>query len=144
MIRMKAQGTRPRRNAHGRVSRAPTGRRADAQTYARRRTGADAAVDTLASPRDNVGVTAITQRRPTVRERIILRTRGTLMARDPLTALDELQALRAELDAYEKALVYRALGSGTTFAAVARSLGISRQAAHRRYRDEFSARNRSL
>ena len=71
-------------------------------------------------------------------ERIILRTRGTLTERDPLIALDELQALRAELDAYEHELVGRALESGTTFAAVARSLGISRQAAHRRYRDAFA------
>ena len=41
-------------------------------------------------------------------------------------------------------MVRRALASGATFAAVARSLGISRQAAHRRYRDEFSGRNGSL
>jgi len=79
-------------------------------------------------------VTATTQRRSTAVERIILRTRGTLTAGDPLIALDELQALRAELDSYEHALVRRALASGATFAAVARSLGISRQAAHRRYR----------
>ena len=77
-------------------------------------------------------------------ERIILRTRGTLTERDPLLALDELQALRAALDAYEHELVGRALQSGATFAAVARSLRISRQAAHRRYRDEFAPRNGSL
>jgi hypothetical protein len=101
-------------------------------------------VETPASLRDNVSVTTITQRRPAVVERIILRTRGTLTERDPLLALDELQALRAELDAYEHELVGRALQSGSTFAAVARSLRISRQAAHRRYRDEFTGRNGSL
>jgi hypothetical protein len=84
--------------------------------------------------RDNVCVTATTQRRTTTAERIILRTRGTLTERDPLIALDELQALRAELDTYEDELVRHALGSGASFAAIARSLGISRQAAHRRYR----------
>ncbi len=87
-----------------------------------------------ASLRDNTGVTATIQRRPATVERIILRTRGTLTERDPLLALDELQALRSELDAYENELVGRALASGASFAAVARSLGISRQAAHRRYR----------
>jgi transcriptional regulator with PAS, ATPase and Fis domain len=101
-------------------------------------------VETPAPVRDNVGVTATTQQRPAVVERIILRTRGTLTERDPLVALDELQALRAELDAYEHELVRRALASGGTFAAVARSLGISRQAAHRRYRDEFGSPNGSF
>ena len=101
-------------------------------------------METPASLRDNVSVTTITQTRPAVVERIILRTRGTLTERDPLLALDELQALRAALDAYEHELVGRALGSGETFAAVARSLRISRQAAHRRYRDEFAPRNGSI
>ena len=71
-------------------------------------------METPAPLRDNVSVTATTQRRPAVVERIILRTRGTLTERDPLLALDELQALRAELDAYENELVGRALGSGAT------------------------------
>ena len=66
-------------------------------------------METPAPLRHNVSVTAMTQRRPAVVERIILRTRGTLTERDPLLALDELQALRAELDAYEHELVGRAL-----------------------------------
>jgi hypothetical protein len=101
-------------------------------------------VETSAPARHNVSVTATIQTRPAVVERIILRTRGTLTARDPLLALDELQALRAALDDYERALVGRALGSGATFAAVARAQRISRQAAHRRYRDAFSGRNGSI
>jgi transposase-like protein len=42
--------------------------------------------------------------------------------------------LRAELDHYERERVRVALESGVTFAAIARGLGITRQAAHRRYR----------
>jgi hypothetical protein len=113
-------------------------------TYALGRPGADTEVESAAASRHNCSVSATTQRRPALVERIILRTRGTLVERDPLLALDELQALRAELDAYEHELVGRALRSGATFAAVARSLRISRQAAHRRYRDEFTPRIRSI
>jgi transposase-like protein len=58
----------------------------------------------------------------------------TLLAPDPLRALRELSALRAELDTFERDQVRRALESGASFAAVARALGITRQAAHRRYR----------
>ena len=58
----------------------------------------------------------------------------TLTASDPVRALRELRVLRAELDALERARVRAALESGASFAAIARSLGITRQAAHRRYR----------
>ncbi len=59
----------------------------------------------------------------------------TLTARDPLVALEELCALRAALDEFERERVRRALDSGASYGAIARGLGISRQAAHRRYRD---------
>lgn len=80
-------------------------------------------------------------RMPTLVECLILRTRRTLLARDPLTALEELQKLRAGLDAYERELVRLTLASGASYGAVARALGITRQAAHRRYRDAFAGRN---
>jgi hypothetical protein len=54
---------------------------------------------------------------------------------EPTAALRALTALRAELDALERQQVARALRQGRTFAAIAQPLGISRQAAHRRYRD---------
>jgi DNA invertase Pin-like site-specific DNA recombinase len=74
----------------------------------------------------------------TTPERVVARTRRMLLAQDPLRALDELQALRADLDRLERELVGRAFGAGASFAAVARALGISRQAAHRRYRDDVT------
>jgi transposase-like protein len=65
---------------------------------------------------------------------IITRLERMLTAPDPLRSLRELGALRAELDAFERDQVRRALESGVSFAGVARGLGITRQAAHRRYR----------
>jgi transposase-like protein len=56
-------------------------------------------------------------------------------ASQPAAALRAMNALREELDAFERLQVARALDAGQSFSAVARSLGISRQAAHRRYRD---------
>jgi uncharacterized protein YerC len=54
---------------------------------------------------------------------------------EPTTSLASLTALRAELDVLERHLVARALQDGQTYTQIARPLGISRQAAHRRYRD---------
>jgi transposase-like protein len=56
-------------------------------------------------------------------------------AAQPAAALRALTALREELEAFERLQVAKALDEGQSFSAVARSLGISRQAAHRRYRD---------
>jgi transposase-like protein len=67
--------------------------------------------------------------------RIVTQLERTLTASDPVRALRELRALRAELDAFERERVRVALESGSSFAAVARALGITRQAAHRRYRN---------
>jgi Clp amino terminal domain, pathogenicity island component len=53
----------------------------------------------------------------------------------PNAALRAINALRQELEAFERLQVARALDAGETFAGVARAIGITRQAAHRRYRD---------
>ena len=56
-------------------------------------------------------------------------------ASEPEVALHALSALRRELDAFERVQAWRALEAGSSYGSVARALGISRQAAHRRYRD---------
>jgi transposase-like protein len=58
---------------------------------------------------------------------------------DPEVALHALTALRRELDAFERVQAWRALDAGSSYGAVARALGISRQAAHRRYRELAAA-----
>jgi transposase-like protein len=60
-------------------------------------------------------------------------------ASDPEVALHALTALRRELDAFERVQAWRALEAGSSYGAVARALGISRQAAHRRYRELAAA-----
>ncbi len=60
-------------------------------------------------------------------------------ASEPEVALHALSALRRELDAFERVQAWRALDSGASYGAVARALGISRQAAHRRYRELAAA-----
>jgi ATP-dependent Clp protease ATP-binding subunit ClpA len=54
---------------------------------------------------------------------------------DPETALRALSALRLELDQIEPELVARSLQAGATWSDVARALGVSKQAAHRKHRD---------
>jgi hypothetical protein len=49
-------------------------------------------------------------------------------------ALRKVRELRRELDAFERQQVGRALSEGANFAMIARDLGVSRQAAHRRFR----------
>jgi hypothetical protein len=63
-------------------------------------------------------------------------------ANDHETALRALTELRSEVDAFVRAHVGRALAAGRSFSDVARALGISRQAAHRRFRDLAPARRR--
>jgi transposase-like protein len=53
---------------------------------------------------------------------------------DPETALRALSALRIELEGLEPLLVSRALRAGATWSQIARSLGVSKQAAHRKHR----------
>jgi hypothetical protein len=62
-------------------------------------------------------------------------------ADDPEAALRGLKELRRKLDAFERAQVTRMLAAGRSFGDVARALGISRQAAHRRYRELSPARS---
>jgi AcrR family transcriptional regulator len=52
----------------------------------------------------------------------------------PRAALRRLGELRRELDAFERGQVAQALAEGTSYAAIARDLGLSRQAVHRRFR----------
>lgn len=58
---------------------------------------------------------------------------------DPEEALKALTALRRELDALEPALVARALRAGASWSQIARSLGVSKQAAHRKHRDVLAS-----
>jgi len=53
---------------------------------------------------------------------------------EPTASLRALNVLRQELEALERHQVARALQDGQTYTSIARALGISRQAAHRRYR----------
>src|SRR5262245_27371290 len=55
-------------------------------------------------------------------------------AATPLEALRLSQDLRREIEVFERQQVARALAEGTTFTVIARQLGLTRQAAHRRYR----------
>jgi transposase-like protein len=61
----------------------------------------------------------------------------------PDVALRTLTELRRELDEFERQQVARALTGGESFGDVARALGISRQAVHRRFRDLDPRRGRS-
>lgn len=56
-------------------------------------------------------------------------------ARTPRAALRRMGELRRELDAFERRQIAQALAEGSSFAAIARDLGVSRQAVHRRFRD---------
>ena len=66
---------------------------------------------------------------------IVALLQRALTVPEPTRSLASLTELRRELDVLERALVARALQAGVSFAAVAKPLGITRQAAHRRYRD---------
>jgi len=56
-------------------------------------------------------------------------------AAEPREALRLLCELRTELEDFERRQAARALTLGESFGAIARALGVSRQAAHRRFRD---------
>ena len=72
-------------------------------------------------------------------DRLIGLLEHAVRASDPEVALHALTALRRELDAFERVQAWRALDAGSSYGAVARALGISRQAAHRRYRELAAA-----
>jgi hypothetical protein len=63
--------------------------------------------------------------------------RDTVQIADPEVALRALTALRQELDATEPELVQRALQAGASWSRIARAIGITKQAAHRKYRYVF-------
>jgi ATP-dependent Clp protease ATP-binding subunit ClpA len=65
-------------------------------------------------------------------------------AQTPDAALTIVKALRAEIDEFERQHVARALTLGESVSAVAHALGVSRQSAHRRFRDLVPPRARSL
>ncbi|WP_186318938.1 hypothetical protein [Streptomyces sp. SAJ15] len=52
---------------------------------------------------------------------------------DPLDGLRQTAELRRRLDGQEEALVRRARAAGATWARIAEALGVSRQAAHKKY-----------
>jgi ATP-dependent Clp protease ATP-binding subunit ClpA len=56
-------------------------------------------------------------------------------AATPMAALRALRELRRELDVFERQEVAQALAEGATFAGIAREIGLSRQAVHRRFRE---------
>ena len=56
-------------------------------------------------------------------------------AADPEAALETLTRIREELAEFERQQVARALTDGRSYGDVARAMGISRQAAHRRFKD---------
>jgi ATP-dependent Clp protease ATP-binding subunit ClpA len=60
--------------------------------------------------------------------------RDTAQIADPETALRALTALRNELDQVEPDLVRRALRAGSSWSQIARALGLTKQAAHHKYR----------
>jgi hypothetical protein len=72
-------------------------------------------------------------------DRLVQLLEHAVRASDAEVALHALTALRRELDAFERVQAWRALDAGSSYGAVARALGISRQAAHRRYRDLAAA-----
>src|SRR4051812_4320065 len=56
-------------------------------------------------------------------------------ASTPTAALRAVGELRRELDTFERRQVAHALADGASYAEIARELGVSRQAVHRRFRD---------
>jgi transposase-like protein len=72
-------------------------------------------------------------------QRLVELLEHAVRASDPEVALHALSTLRRELDAFERIQAWRALEGGSSYGAVARALGISRQAAHRRYRELAAA-----
>ena len=63
-------------------------------------------------------------------------------AASPDEALRLTRALREEIDTFERQQVARALTAGGSVASVARALGVTRQSAHRRFRELIAPRKR--
>ncbi len=58
---------------------------------------------------------------------------ATIRAEGPLAALAEIAAARTTLEAETEIQVHRARNQGCSWEAIAAALGVSRQAAHRKY-----------
>ena len=69
------------------------------------------------------------------REQICRLAEQASAANEPDQALRLMRDLRDEIDAFERQQVARALTAGGSVASVARALGVTRQSAHRRYRN---------
>jgi ATP-dependent Clp protease ATP-binding subunit ClpA len=80
-------------------------------------------------------VSAVTREVSTSEQRLCRLAQEAADARDPLSALETLAELRRELQAVTREQVTRGLSAGRSFGEVGRALGVSRQAAHRRYRE---------
>jgi ATP-dependent Clp protease ATP-binding subunit ClpA len=65
-------------------------------------------------------------------------------ASSPDEALQIVRALREEIDDFERQHVARALTQGQPVTAIARALGVSRQSAHRRFRDLVPPRHQTV
>src|SRR5688500_17729801 len=68
-------------------------------------------------------------------QRICTLAEEAAAADDPEIALETLTRIRDELAEFERQQVARALTGGRSYGDVARAMGITRQAAHRRFRD---------
>ena len=73
-------------------------------------------------------------------ERICRLAQEASDADDPLSALETLAELRHEVELFSREQVKSGLAAGRSYGDVARALGITRQAAHRRFRDLAPAR----
>ena len=69
------------------------------------------------------------------RERLAQLAAAAVETASPGEALRKLSELRRELETFERDQVARALAEGPNFATSAGDLGVSGQAAHRRFRD---------
>jgi ATP-dependent Clp protease ATP-binding subunit ClpA len=76
-------------------------------------------------------------------QRICALAEEAAAATDPEEALATLTRIREELAEFERQQVARALTGGRSYGDVARAMGISRQAAHRRFKDLAKQRRRS-
>ena len=75
-------------------------------------------------------------------QRICTLAEEAAAADDPEVALETLTRIREELVEFERQQVARALTAGRSYGDVARAMGISRQAAHRRFKDLAKTKRR--
>jgi hypothetical protein len=88
-----------------------------------------------ANGNDASGIAAPPARRARSGQRLAQLAAAAVAAPTPRAALRQMRELRHELEAFERQQAADALAEGASFAAIARDLGLSRQAVHRRFRD---------